>query len=195
MGALATLLQLSAATVPSAYTSIIIQEGNAQGVDPALIAAVIQVESSFRPDAVNPEPTGQPSYGLMQLQLATARDMAGDSSLQSSDLMDPSLNIALGTKYLRYQLDRYGGNEAMAAAAYNAGSARYRAGSSQFVNQTYVDRVLGAVSEFRQAGSSDAVLPSAEVSDTPPIDWSFGDWRLWAGILVGLVVLLALARD
>lgn len=81
-------------------------------IRPALLRAVIQTESSFNPHAVSPAG----AQGLMQLMPSTA------SALGVTDPFDARQNIMGGTKYLRQQLDRFGGDEQKALAAYNAGA-------------------------------------------------------------------------
>jgi len=81
---------------------------------PNLIAAMIQQESSGDPNAVSPKGAG----GLMQLLESTARDMG------VTDRFNVGQNIDGGAKYLREQLDKYGGDLKLALAAYNAGPAR-----------------------------------------------------------------------
>jgi len=80
-------------------------------LDPALVAAVVAVESGFRPDAVSPKG----AQGLMQLMPATAR------SLGVKDSLDPADNLDGGTRHLRTLIDRYQGDVKRALAAYNAG--------------------------------------------------------------------------
>jgi len=80
-------------------------------LDPALLDAVIDQESGFRPDVVS----GAGAVGLMQLMPATARELG------FSDPFDPAQNIEGGAKYLRSLLDRYDGRLDLALAAYNAG--------------------------------------------------------------------------
>jgi soluble lytic murein transglycosylase len=67
------------------------------------------------------------AIGLMQLMPATGRDVAKDIKLPYSGLatlIDPASNIRLGTTYLGQMAERYGGNEVLATAAYNAGPHR-----------------------------------------------------------------------
>ena len=67
------------------------------------------------------------AIGLMQLMPATGRNVAKDIKLPYSGLatlIDPASNIRLGTTYLGQMSERYGGNEVLATAAYNAGPHR-----------------------------------------------------------------------
>ena len=81
------------------------------GVDPALVRAVIDVESGSRTTAVSPKGAA----GLMQLMPATAA-MYG-----VTDAADPAQNIDAGVRHLKYLLTRHQGNLALVLASYNAG--------------------------------------------------------------------------
>ena len=60
----------------------------------------------------------------MQILPSTAQFIAhksGGTAFELRDLGTPQINIAYGSWYLRYLIDRYDGNETLAVAAYNAG--------------------------------------------------------------------------
>ena len=87
------------------------------------MASLIRQESEFDPSAIS----HANAYGLMQLLPAVGRKMAheeGIASFQTFQLLDPAMNIRLGTRYLREMLDRFGGVQEYALAAYNAGDYR-----------------------------------------------------------------------
>lgn len=110
---------------PMPYRSVIWQEAQANHLSPYLVAAVIRVESSFRPDAVS----DKGAVGLMQLIPSTAQwvsSKADHRAIQTGDLYDPAVNIHLGTWYLNQLLRSYQGNEVLGLAAYNAGSGNVR---------------------------------------------------------------------
>ena len=93
------------------------------GPDPALALAIIRQESSF--DSTTTSPVG--ARGLMQLMPATAASVArqlGTQAPVAALTADPSLNIRLGTTYLRGLLDQFGGVVPYAVAGYNAGPGR-----------------------------------------------------------------------
>ncbi|WP_278308219.1 MULTISPECIES: lytic transglycosylase domain-containing protein [Carboxydocella] len=121
---------------PAAFAPLIQQAAQKYGVDPDLITAVIQAESSFNPHAIS----RVGAQGLMQLMPATAR------ALGVTNAFDPAQNIEGGTKYLRQLLDQFGGNEALAVAAYNAGPHAVKKYGNNIPpyqeTQNYVKRVL-----------------------------------------------------
>jgi soluble lytic murein transglycosylase len=131
-------------------------------LDPALIAAVIYAETKF-----DPRPSAAGAQGLMQILPSTAEFLAhlsGGVGFQTADLAHPAVNIAYGSYYLRYLLDRYHGDEMLAVAAYNAGLtnvdewvARARARGEELApsaipfpqTREYVRRVLDAQRDYR----------------------------------------------
>ncbi len=148
--------------LPLSDASVIRTQATEKHLDPALIAAVIYAESKFEP-----HPSAAGAEGLMQILPTTAYYLAhlsGGVRFTASDLATPSVNVAYGSYYLRYLLDRYDGNEVLALAAYNAGMtnvdewvARARArGTSLSVEaipyaqtREYVRRVLSAQRGYR----------------------------------------------
>jgi len=107
-------LKLSAAQLlaeSSKYDALIDGAARALTVQPALVRAVIVVESGFNPRAVS----RRGAIGLMQLMPATARRYG------VTDAYDPAQNVQGGVRYLRDLLARYDSNLELALAAYNAG--------------------------------------------------------------------------
>ena len=105
--------------LPLRHDDIIRQQASDKNLDPALIAGVIYVESRFRDQTSHAG-----AKGLMQIMPATADYIArksGGTAFRLEDLATPQVNIAYGSWYLRYLLDRYDGSEPLALAAYNAG--------------------------------------------------------------------------
>lgn len=99
----------------SEYVSKYSQEYN---VDENLIYALIKAESNFESDAVS----NKNAQGLMQLMYSTAEEVANknDIELTEENILDPEINIQIGTKYISTLLEKYECVE-VALAAYNAG--------------------------------------------------------------------------
>lgn len=108
---------------PEAWWDTIKTESARNNLDPYLVASLIRQESEFNPRVIS----YANAYGLMQVEPATGKQLAkeeGISHFQTFQLLDPETNIRLGTRYLRKLLDRFGGVEEYALAAYNAGDYR-----------------------------------------------------------------------
>jgi soluble lytic murein transglycosylase len=106
-------------TLPLRHDDIIRQQASEKGLDPALVAAVIYQESKF-----SDRTSSAGARGLMQITPDTARFIAKQSGgirFTQSDLGTPQINIAYGTWYLRWLMNRYHGRTTLAIAAYNAG--------------------------------------------------------------------------
>lgn len=100
---------------PVEYMDLIKKHATDNGLDPILVLSLIKQESAFDSDAGSQ--VG--AMGLMQLMPATAADT--DPEVRTTELLNPDINIRVGTKYLRQLLTRFNGNIALALAAYNAG--------------------------------------------------------------------------
>lgn len=96
---------------PPEVVALVKERAPKYGIDPALVLAVIQVESAYRSDAVSPKEAA----GLMQLIPDTA-DRFG-----VGDVFNPAENITGGIKYLRWLLAYFQGDVTLALAGYNAG--------------------------------------------------------------------------
>jgi soluble lytic murein transglycosylase-like protein len=98
-------------TRAAAYSELIDEAARRAQVSPALLRAVVAVESAFDPHAVSPKG----AQGLMQLRPATAKRYGVNHPL------DPRDNLRGGASYLKDLLKRYGNDLELVLAAYNAG--------------------------------------------------------------------------
>jgi len=103
------------------YRSLIDDYASEQGVDPALVAAIIYNESRFDPNAVS----RLGARGLMQTMEETGGGIAGklkeEESYTSDSLFNPETNIRFGTWYLGFLSKTFGGDPVKIAAGYHAG--------------------------------------------------------------------------
>jgi soluble lytic murein transglycosylase-like protein len=145
---------LPAATTPSAggaglpssvpYAAQITAAARANGLDPALLAGLIKQESGFNPNAGS----AAGARGLAQLMPATA------AALGVTNALDPTQSIEAGAKYLKRQLDAFGGDVTKALAAYNAGPGAVRrfGGVPPYAEtQNYVRAVQANAAAFRSS--------------------------------------------
>lgn len=118
LGLLALIGVLYGYWAPFPYQPTVVKTARREHLSPFLVAAVIRVESRFRPDAVS----GRGAVGLMQLMPTSAQWIAMKMHRsQKPDLTDPKTSVELGTWYLRYLLQSYHNNSTLALAAYNGG--------------------------------------------------------------------------
>ena len=101
------------------YTEYVKKYANEYNVDEYLIYAIIKAESNFEPSAES----HRGAKGLMQLMYSTAEDISKriGIELNEENILEPDININLGTKYISMLIQKYN-NTNLALAAYNAGS-------------------------------------------------------------------------
>jgi soluble lytic murein transglycosylase-like protein/TolA-binding protein len=104
---------------PRAYWDLFSSASSQRALDPYLVLALSRQESLFNPMATS----GSNARGLMQLIPSTARKMAAQNGIdpEAIRLYDPSVNVQLGTTYLKNLFGMFSGNSFHVVAAYNAG--------------------------------------------------------------------------
>jgi soluble lytic murein transglycosylase len=110
---------------PIEFRDMLSVKSEEEGLDPALVAALVCQESTFDPGAVS----RAGARGLMQVIPPTGRILARDLGVpyRSHALHDPATSLDFGTRYLRQMMDRFDGHIERALAAYNAGPHRVEA--------------------------------------------------------------------
>lgn len=110
---------------PLVHAGLITEKASEQGINPAWAMAVARQESAFMEDARS----HAGALGLMQIMPATGRSMAPNVGLSINhnlQLLDPRVNVSIGTYYLKRNLEGFGGHPMLSTAAYNAGAGRVR---------------------------------------------------------------------
>lgn len=126
-------------TVPEPWRARIAELAGRYDLSPSLLEALVWQESRWHTASVSPAG----ARGLAQLMPGTARQLGVNAD-------DPNANLEGGARYLRYQLDRFGGDLEKALAAYNAGPERVRkADGVPAIPETrhYVAAILARLSE------------------------------------------------
>jgi soluble lytic murein transglycosylase-like protein len=143
------------------FEPLVTRNARENGLEPALVKAVIAVESGYDPAAVS----GKGAVGLMQVLPDTGEryGMVGDAKRSiAQKLAEPAINVRVGTRYLKELVARYAGDLELALAAYNAGEGivdRYGGVPPYPETQAFVRLVL----RFREAW-----LPAPPPAPAPP---------------------------
>jgi hypothetical protein len=130
---------------PARFDDFIFSSSNRYGVDPALVRAVVKVESDFNEAARS----NKGAQGLMQLMPDTAR------LHNVGNAYNPEENIEGGVQHLRLLLDRYQGDLPLTLAAYNAGVKaveKHRGIPPYSETKEYVRRVLSYLQRYSKNG-------------------------------------------
>jgi soluble lytic murein transglycosylase-like protein len=134
----APVTQVPVAAGPAEWRARVAELASKYDVSPSLLEALVWQESRWRHSAVSP--VG--ARGLAQLMPGTARDLRVDAG-------DANANLEGGARYLRMQLDAFGGDVEKALAAYNAGPGRVRRANGVppiRETQKYVAAIMGRLS-------------------------------------------------
>ena len=110
---------------PQPYWAVLQSNAQKQGLDPYLVASLIRQESEFNPSAVS----YANAWGLMQLLPRVGSELARKEHVRpyrTSYLLNPEVNLKLGTAYFRQLMDEFKGQPEYALAAYNAGDDRVK---------------------------------------------------------------------
>jgi soluble lytic murein transglycosylase len=110
---------------PVAHGAPLTSEAQKRGLHSSWVFAITRQESAFMADAKSQAG----AMGLMQLMPATAKETARKFDIalgNTSNALQPALNIQLGTAYLSQIYGQFNGNRVLASAAYNAGPGRVR---------------------------------------------------------------------
>jgi len=176
---------------PTTLEPIINEMGRKYNVEPALIKAIIKTESNWDVNASRYEVhKTDSSWGLMQLMLATARNVLGIKDLTTTQVINPRINIEAGTKLMAENLNRWG-NMRDAIAAYNAGSPRLGK-DGKYVNAAYVDKVTKNYTIYKTLGTGAAAEIATTISETATdvMESNMTPIYMFAGLVaVGVLVM------
>ncbi|MCM3256984.1 phage tail tape measure protein [Paenibacillus lautus] len=147
------------------YANAVNKYASDYGIDPNLIAAIIQQESTFNPNAGS----SAGARGLMQLMPGTAKEMG------VKDITNPADNIAGGTRYFAQMLQRYKGDVELALMAYNAGPSRIdkwidsgRSTALPTETTDYVPKVMGHYQQFAGSTAVNGMVNGSQINIVPP---------------------------
>ena len=129
--------------VASQYDQLIIAKARKMGLEPALLKAIVHVESAFNTEAVSPKG----ARGLMQLMPATAKRYG------VAAVHDPVESLEGGGQYMKDLLSMFDNDLELALAAYNAGEnnvLRYNGIPPFPETQSYVQMVISLLDKYRQ---------------------------------------------
>jgi soluble lytic murein transglycosylase-like protein len=122
------------------YGALMYWAAKKHGLNPALVVEVARAESAFNARALSPKG----ACGLLQIMPATGQRFG----LKRAELFDPKKNLEAGARYLRWLLDRFEGDLALALAGYNAGENavdRYGGVPPYRETRTYLSRIYASL--------------------------------------------------
>ena len=161
---------------PLVYWELIKKHANTYDLDPYVMAALINQESTFDPGVKSVAN----AWGLMQVVPSTGRQLAralGIPRFSTATLKQPETNIRLGMLYFSRLVRQFGGTH-YALASYNAGTSRVirwkgerpNLDEDEFIDdipfpetQNYVKRILGTAEDYRMLYGRDGGRPQSPV--------------------------------
>lgn len=136
------------------FSAEINQAAAAYGLDPALLAGLVKVESGFNPTAVSPSG----AMGLTQIMPETARELGLTSPFS------PAENLNAGARYLAWLITFFNGDTEQALMAYHGGPGRIASGAVRPIDRQYMQDVLAAYQQYQIV----ALVPAqATITDIP----------------------------
>jgi hypothetical protein len=135
------------------------QAANKYGVDPEIFKRQIAAESNWNPNAVS----SAGARGIAQFMPATARGMGVNP-------LDPKSALFGAARYMRNNLDQFGGDYRLSLAAYNAGGGAARKALKSYPEtQRYVQKILGGKAPVAAESSNGPVLGLQGATQTDPL--------------------------
>jgi hypothetical protein len=134
------------------YADKIATKAKEMGIPPSLAIAIAYHESRLNPDVARGK-SGE--FGIMQVMPATGKGMG----FTNKELNDPDKNIEAGLKYLKQNLDAFGGDPKMATVGYNAGtdSPFFSGGELPKITEEYVKAMKGYGAYDEEAAAASGV--------------------------------------
>lgn len=142
------------------FAQLIQDAASIHGVDPALVKAVITVESGFDSEAVSPKG----AVGLMQVIPATGLRygvVARSQEDAARKLLDPAINVHAGVRLLSELKQKFAGDLRLVLAAYNAGEGAVRRYNNQVPPYDETERyVASVIDHYRRLTAQSAAVPA-----------------------------------
>lgn len=177
------------------FDGILVPVADQQGVDPALLKALIATESGFNPAAYHFDANvNDASRGLAQFEGSTwaalgAPGGPGDDATHTGGPYDPNFALPAMAHFVRGLLDRANGQLDVAVAAYNSGWSKVRPNDAPrnvdgtFISQAYVNKVLGTYYPYFAAAEGGQAPAVPTGADQTPAGTPGTPDTVWLGLL------------
>lgn len=149
------LLVLAATPAPDAYAGCFAEAGKKYSIDPLLLQAIAQVESSMNPQAINHNRNGSEDLGLMQINSSHLARLRKDGITRQQLLDDACLSVMVGAGILSEFITQFGYTW-RAVGAYNAGGGAGR----DLLRERYATKVIR---EYRRLSAKPELTPPGKM--------------------------------